>query len=154
MSATAFRNLLEAGDVTGLRAAWSKLQPHLPQPESYEAAEVGMHMARTASEGLHFKHRAYSHRWLDERAMPSQLPDNLKPRAERLYPVTVEGVGISCTAKSELFKPMVKEVRGAMEYAVEDCFANGDRDPVLVKSQMMQARKDTIGKLLGRFYRG
>lgn len=97
-----------------------------------------LHAARTVSESVPFQARAYSHRWLTERGLPSQLPDALKPKAERAYPRVVSGVGISVNSK---YVEVKNRVRGAMEYAVEDCYAMGDEDPVIVKKQMFEARK-------------
>lgn len=81
--------------------------------------------------------------------MPSQLPDSLKPSAERLYPTVVAGVGISVNSKYEAVEVAV---RGAMENAVHDCFANGDTDPALVKRMMEEARqkeRKSLGLKLG-----
>lgn len=150
MSGLAFRNLLEAGDVDGLRRFWREVMPNMPQPETRDAAEMQMHMARTSSFSLPLKHRAYSHRWLSDRELPSQLPDNLRPKAERMYPRVVEAVGISVNTNSEYIRPALIEVRGAMEDAVEDCFANGDREPELVRRHMFEARKRTFKALFGR----
>lgn len=155
MAALTFRNLLEDGDVPGLMAAWGELFPGMPQPSSFGEAEIAMHMARTASESVSFKLRAYSHRWLDERDLPSQLPDELKPRAERLYPVAACAVGISVNARSEWMRPAMIEVRGAMETAVLD--AEADRrlaDSDFVKARMNEARARTMKQLFGRFHSG
>lgn len=95
-----------------------------------------------------FKMRAYSHQWLRERGLPSLLPDDLKPRAEREYPVTVGVVGISVNAP-ESRAGMVPIIRGAMEEAVLDCYANGDTSPLIVKPRMMEAKRKTLKKLVG-----
>lgn len=139
-----FRAALEAGDVRQCRRMWSAFMPHLPQPENAEAA---MHMARTAAATVSLKARAWSHRWLTERGLPSQLPDKLKPSAERLYPRVVEGVGISVNARSEWLKPAMVEIRHAMEDAVADCYANGDRDPLIVRPRMFEAREGALKQL-------
>jgi hypothetical protein len=140
-----FRAALEAGDVKLVRRMWTAFMPHLPQPTADEA-EKAMHIARTAAETVSFKARAWSHRWLTERDLPSQLPDRLRPSAERLYPRVVEGVGISVS----LAKPGMLEVRTAMEGVVADMYANGDTDPVLVRSRMFEAREKTLHSLFGR----
>lgn len=145
-----FRNLLEAGDIDGLRSHWAAVMPGMPQPESREAAEIVMHRARTEARSLCLTARAYSHRWLCERGLPSGLPDELKPKAERLYPVAVGAVGISVNTKSEWLKSAMLEVRGAMEYAVADCYANGDEAPEIVKPRMFEARDRTMKALFGR----
>ena len=158
MSATpgqraAFRQLLAAGDVDALRAAWSRVAPHLPQPPTREAAELAMHHARTQTASLPLRARAWSHRWLSERGLPSGLPDPLRPRAERMFPRIAEGVGISVNFKSEWMKPAADEVRGAMEAVVAEAYADakGDRlpDPAVVAARMKQAKARKIRALFG-----
>ena len=149
MSASAFRALLEAGDVDGLRAAWCKVAPHLPQPETRRHAEIVMHLTRTGTD-MPFKLRAYSHAWLTERALPSHLPDELKPRAERLYPRVVSAVGISVNTKNEFLKPVVNEVCQAMEYAVLEAEGDGKlEDSAHVRLRMSEARERTYRALVG-----
>lgn len=134
----AFRRCLLELDVPGIRAIWAKLSPHLPQPKDDKEALAALHVARTAAESVPFKHRAYSHRWLTERALPSQLPNKLKPSAEQVVPRIATSVGIA--VGSEI--PFVRDsVRGAMEYVVYDCYANGDTEPEVVKPLMMEARR-------------
>lgn len=150
MSASEFRLLLESGDVEGCRRYWHKHAPNMPQLATYEQAEVSMHMARTAAKSVKFALRAYSHRWLEDRMLPSQLPNSLRPAAERICPRVAEAVGISVNFTSPLLAPAAVEIQGAMSDAVEDCFANGDRDPLLVRSRMFEAKNNTMRKLFGR----
>ena len=149
MSSLAFRNLLEAGDGEALRAAWSEVAPHLPQPKTPAQAETMMHHARTQAESVSFAKRAYSHRWLTERGLPSGLPDGMKPKAERLYPRVVDAVGISCSAKNPMLAPAMNLIRSAMEAAVMECYADGDTEPSLVKARMMAARQGEMRRLFG-----
>lgn len=149
MSAMSFRNLLSAGDVEGLRAFWRNASPHLPQPESREQAEIVMHRARTEAESLPIDKRAYSHRWLCDRGLPSGLPDNLKPRAERIYPRVVEAVGISVNARSEMLKPLAREVERAMADAVEEAYADGRTDAGFIKARMAEVKDSTWRQLMG-----
>jgi hypothetical protein len=148
-----FRNMLEAQDLSGLRSAWALLAPHLPQPKNRAVAEIVMHRARTEAESLSIKHRAYSHRWLVERSLPSGLPDALKQSAERLYPVITQGVGISVKFRNKYMKGAELEVRTSMEDAVNDAYAsvkeNSFPDPAIVKQQMEQARERTMRVLFG-----
>jgi hypothetical protein len=141
-----FRAALEAGDVRLCKRMWAAFMPHLPEPSDAEAA---MHMARTGAETISFRARAWSHRWLSERDLPSQLPDKLKPSAERIYPRVVEGVGISVNTRSPYLKPAMIEVRHAMEDVVSDCYANGDTDPAIVRPRMNEARERTMRQLFG-----
>lgn len=147
---TEFRQLLEAGDARALRRAWHKLMPTMPQPDSDEQAELTMHVARTASVMVSFKARAYSHRWLTERSMPSQLPDELRPKAERMYPVVAEGVGVSVGFVSKWMAPAALEVRGAMNDAIEECYADRRTDPAFVSSRMAEAKEKTLRALFGK----
>lgn len=154
MSAAAFARLLEDGDVKALRSAWAELAPHLPQPENDAQATVVMHRARTEAESVSFRARAYSHRWLVERELPSGLPDNLKPRAERMYPVVVDAVGVAVMASADWLKPAASEIERSMADAVEDAYAHGRRDPVFVKERMREARQKTTKALFGRWGMG
>lgn len=145
----AFREALTNGDVTMVMRLHSAALPHLPAPKTRDAAEAAMHMARSQADWLNDNARCYSHAWLVERGLPSQLPDRLKPKAERLYPRIVEAVLISANTNSPFLKPVVAEVQRAMSDAVEDCFANGDRDPETVRERMQDARVRTFKQLLG-----
>lgn len=149
MSSAAFRKLLEAGDVDGLRSAWATIAPHLPQLESREQAEIVMHRARTESATVHFKARAYSHRWLVDRDLPSGLPDELRPRAEQICPTFVQAVGISVNVRNEYLRPVAAEVEKAMAYAVEDAFADNRKDPAFVSQRMQEAKARTFKALIG-----
>ena len=144
-----FRNLLEAGDLDGLREHWAAAMPNMPQPETREQAEIVMHHARTQAESLPLKARAYSHKWLCERKLPSGLPDRLKPSAERLYPTVATSVGISVNARNPWFKPAIAEVQGAMEYAVNEAYADGRQEPDFVRGRMNDARERTFKALFG-----
>lgn len=135
--------LLERGDPKALRAAWKRAAPHLPQPASDAEAEVTMHMARTASILMPMKLRHYSHAWLLERNLPSQLP----PKDQ---PVVADAVGISVNFRSKILAPAAAEVQTAMEHAVEDCYANGDRATEIVRRQMDIAKERTMQALFGR----
>jgi hypothetical protein len=137
------RALLEAGDVEGLREAWKRAALHLPQPKSYADAEIMMHHARTLAETVGLQHRRYSHQWLIERMLPSGLP-------AELVPTIAEAVGISVNFHSSHLKPAALEVRGAMERAVLDRFAMGDKSPAIVQQAMTEARDRTMRALFGR----
>ena len=146
----AFRRCLEECDVDGMLRLHAHVNPHLPPPSSREQALASIHYARTQMASLPTRLRYYSHRWLIDQGHPSALPDPLKPLAERMYPRTVAAVGISLAARSELFRPIMGEVRAAMEYAVLE--ADGDRkleDTPHVRARMAEAKAKTIRKLVG-----
>ena len=145
----AFKRAIEDGDYKRLRQIHSIALPHLPAPKSDDEAEITMHVARTQSAWLADDKRCYSHAWLTERGLPSQLPDELKPKAQRLYPRVVEAVFVSANTNSPLLKPVAKLVQGAMSDAVEDCYANGDKDPALVRTRIEEARKRSYRELMG-----
>lgn len=151
MSAQHFCRLLESGDVRALRSAWAQVAPHLPQPKNDEEAEFAMHRARTEASSVGFRFRAYSHAWLVERSLPSGLPDELKPKAQRLYPVIAKAVGVSVKASSEWLKPAAAQIERAMADAVEDAYAEGRQDDAFVKARILEARERTIKSLLGRW---
>lgn len=148
--AAEFRRCLIDLDAPGIRKLWAHVSPHLPAPASDGEAVTALHIARTASESVPFKLRAYSHRWLSERGLPSQLPDRLKPKAERLYPRVVSAVGISVNFSAAILKPAALAVRGAMEAAVEDAYAEGRTEPAFVSQRMTEARQKEMQKLFGR----
>lgn len=126
-------------DIDGCVHLWSKIQPAHPVPQTRQEVLICLHMARTASASIPLKLRAYSHRWLLDQGYPSQLPDILKPRAERLYPEDVCSVGISVNSKY----PVIKEaIYGAMQNAVLEAYADGhEKEPDIVKKRMMEARQ-------------
>jgi hypothetical protein len=133
----ALRRALIELDVKAACAAWRAAAPHLPRPATDAEALACLHMARTAAQTIPPRLRFYSHRWLLDHGYPSRLPDHLKPSAERMYPRTVDAVGVAVRSQ-------VPEVRaaieGAMSDAAADCYANGDSDPLVVKPRMMAAR--------------
>jgi hypothetical protein len=144
-----FRRCLEELDVAGVRQLWHFVQPNLPQPATDLEALVTLHVARTQAASIRFRLRAYSHRWLTDGGYPSMLPDELRPRAERMYPKIADAVGISVNMRSPDMKPLAVLIRQSMEDAVNECYADGKRDPVFVRARMMEARRNTLKKLLG-----
>jgi hypothetical protein len=144
-----FRAALEAGDIKRVRKASAIVFSHLPQPTSDTEAEASMHLARTQMDVIPLEARAWSHCWLTERDLPSQLPDELKPSAERMYPRVVEAVLVAATARTDFMKPAAKIIQAAMSDAVEDCYADGKRDPAFVRARMQEARGRTIKSLFG-----
>jgi hypothetical protein len=72
--------------------------------------------------------------------LPSGLPDELLPRAERMFPRFIDGVGISVNAP-EHRRDLAGAIREAMEIVVEDHYADGVRDPTIIKPRMMEARR-------------
>jgi hypothetical protein len=52
--------------------------------------------------------------------------------------VIATSVGISVNSKYQVVR---SSIQGAMEHVVQDCYANGDDDPLIVKPLMMEARR-------------
>lgn len=135
------RCLLEV-DVDGIVKLWRHVAPHLPQPTNSFEATAAIHMARVQMESMPLKSRYYSHCWLRDAALPSQLPDALKPSAERMFPVGARAVAIAVKNVT----PLALGVRGVMEDAVRETYADGhERQPLIVKARMLEMR--------GRFLR-
>ncbi len=110
-----------------------------------------IHFTRAGMRSMPFKLRAYSHAWLINNGWPSALPANMRPGAERVYPVVKAAVGISLNSNSTFIRPAVPIIRRAMENAVMDCHAEGKiEDALLVKDRMNDAKDYTIRKLFGR----
>jgi hypothetical protein len=146
-----FARCLATCDVKGIRRLHQHVRPDLPQPKNDHEALFAIHHARTLTETFAFRLRAYSHAWLRDHNYPSGLPDELKPKAERLYPRFQEAVGIVCGGTSEIGRAVAPIIRGAMSDAVMDVYADDKHpDAVLVKSRMMEARRVTIKKLIGK----
>ena len=151
MSAVSFRNLLEAGDVDGLLRHWREVAPNLPQPETREAAEIVMHMARTQTQSLHPRHRILSHCWLVDRDLPSHLPEELKPKAEQVDRSVASAVGLSVNFRSPWMRDAAGEVRGALEHAVLDAEAEGRiEDRMFVTARIDEAKSKVMRALFGR----
>lgn len=149
MHGDAFRRCLVDLDVAGVRALWRRVAPHLAQPLNDDEALATLHRARSEAASIGLKLRAYSHRWLLDHGYPSGLPDELKPKAERMYPRIVDAVGISVRASSPELLPLAMEVEQAMSDAVAEAYADGRKDPAFVKERMFGARTIVRRKLLG-----
>jgi len=145
---------LDELDIQGLRRLWSQVAPHLHQPQNDAEAEASLHMARTLAESIAVRKRVYSHCWLTDRGLPSQLPDHLRLPLERVGPRIVEGVGIAVRARDPDLQPVADEAQKAMCNVVEEMYADGDTDPELVKSRMREARLKVKRTLLGRIFNG
>lgn len=145
-----FRAALMDGDVRLLRRIWARAMPHLPQPKDAADAEVCLHVARTATKSIPLKLRAYSHRWLVERELPSQLPDELKPEAERLYPKIAASVGYGWNSNSTILKPAKPIIERAVGDRIEELAADGQLGNIqLVRDEMRITKDKTLKSLFG-----
>jgi hypothetical protein len=146
-----FRRCLVELDVGGMRAIWRHVAPHLSAGNDSEVL-AAMHLARTSAATVPSNLRCYSHAWLIDHSFPSNLPDNLKAKADRLYPRVVEGVGISVNFSADAFKPAAPIIARVMSDAAHDIYAdNSHPDAGLVRVRLAEVRKIETVKLFGRF---
>lgn len=120
MIAGAFRQVLAELDVKAARRLWLGF---LGQSDNDVLA--ALHLARTQAASIEFSLRAWSHAWLLDHGIPSALPDELRPRAERLYPRRIGAVGLVVVDRDP---QRALHVRGAMEGAVLDAYGQ-DKEP-------------------------
>lgn len=144
-----FRLYLEECNTEAVRKIWSVVFPDITQPATDYEILIVLHMTRTKTQSLRFRYRAYSHSWLIERDLPSMLPDNLRLRAERIYPRIVEGVGISINTTSSIIKPALSIIQKSMSDAVLECYDDKNTDVSFIKQRMQETRVDTMKKLFG-----
>lgn len=136
-----FLRCLTELDVIGVCALWFHVHPELPQPRDNEEALTTIHLARTQTAAVPDGMRCYSHKWLTERNLPSHLPDELKPKADRLYPRRVEAVGIAVKALSSAGEARARAVEKAMSDAVAECYEDGNTSPEVLRERMAAARR-------------
>lgn len=145
------RRILLALDVNAMRKFDRFMSPNKPADMIGTDYDVlcGMHAARTLLDILPLRHREYSHRWLKERGLPSQLPLHLWEAAERPDPRVVEGVGIMVAASSPELEPAALLVRERMENVVLDAYADSNSpDPKKLHDRMMEARRKELRGLV------
>jgi hypothetical protein len=144
--AAEMRRCLAEVDVAGMRKLWNHIAPLAPAPKTDAEALVVLHHARTRAVTLPLKLRAYSHYWLVERGLRSDLPDKYRKQAEREYPWIADSVGIAVGSRWQEVK---LAIRGVMEGAVSECYAENQHDPKIVKPLMMERRETMRHKLFG-----
>ena len=136
-------------DITGAERLWQYIAPHMPQPKSTDETLATLHMARTATEKAHWRLRCYSHSWLCERSLPSQLPDHLKPRAERIYPWIVRAAAFTFNTRSPYLKPLKPLVLKAIDERMNELWADKRNDDATVLKEIDETKKRTIKKYIG-----
>jgi hypothetical protein len=143
-----FARCLVTCDVPGMRRLWRHVSPHLSQPANDHETLIAIHHARTQADSFSLRLRAYSHAWLVDHGYPSGLPDELRPAAQRMYPVIQHAVGIAVRSK---YPEVQTTVMNAMSGAVLEAEADGRlTDSPFVKRRMMEERGFAIRKLFGR----
>lgn len=137
-------------DVDTFRSLWSEVFPHLPPVKDDTEALVAIHLARTASDRTATEKRLYSHDWLIERGLPSQLPNELKRSSERVIPRTVTAVGLAVKARNPENAGAALIIRGEMERAVLEAEADGRlNDDDHVRQRVQEARRKIRKQLFG-----
>jgi hypothetical protein len=110
---------------------------------------VALHAARTKCESIRFRLRAYSHAWLLDRGYPSLLPDRLKPRAQREYPIIASAVGFAMNAKSAHMREIIPEVSKAVAGAIMEAAEDGRLlEAPFVRSRIIETKNAAIRRLL------
>lgn len=117
---------------------WAHVAPNMPKPANEDDALICIHIARTATERLPFRFRAYSHSWLTERNLRSLLPDELKPRAERMYPRIVSAVGICVATFGNKKTDYHHYVSTQLCNLVADLYSDGIEEPGIIKARMKE----------------
>lgn len=155
---TAMRQCLIDVDVGLMRKLTATVFPQFPAPGTDAEVEGSIHYARTVAESIPFRYRAYSHAWLCERALPSGLPDDLRPKAERMYPRIVDAVGVAVLATgstSEEKRQLGGLVRDAMNEVVMDHYSSDRaREPERIKRDMLRRRTEFWKRLFERSVSG
>lgn len=139
-SRNVFRECLLDLDVKKARRVWNATFPDSIPPGDDKTMLATLHMARTTAESLPLKYRAWSHCWLKDNGLPSQLPDHLKPSAERMYPREVSSVGVAVMSSLGIKNERAKHIEKAMSDAVAECYADGVTDVDVIKNRMKEAR--------------
>jgi len=129
-------------DIGGFTKLTKHLNPDLAPEDSWQAA-FQIHLARTGMRSMADNLRFYSHCWLRDAGLASHslLPDKMKPRAERMYPVGAQTVGIATRTQSN----RALAIRRTMEDAVKECKADGlDLGDRRVHKRMLEMRQRFI----------
>jgi len=136
------RCLIEC-DVAQMRRLDQHLMPHLSALSDRDIL-ITIHVTRTLSDFVPFRLRAYSHRWLTDNGYPSRLPDVLRPKAERMYPVVVSAVGVSSQAGPGRAKTAFNyAIEKVMSDAVLEAYADGHaNEPQIVKARILERRAE------------
>lgn len=141
------RCILEDGNVDAFLVANQILFPEGLELSRNEA-EITMHLARTGSNQIDKQHRLYSHRWLIDRGLPSQLPQSMRKIVAESK--IVEAVGVAVMTQNPDLEPAAKAIERAMADAVEDCYANGDIRLELIQARIEVARQEATRQMFGR----
>lgn len=148
-------DLLIEGDHKKCRKFWAEKRPDMPQPATDEEAEIAMHQARTMA-FIPTTLRLWSHRWLEERGLPSMLPPELVSKAMGLEVVDAPTVGISVMALESRLQPACDVIRTAMEGSVKDMLRANNSLPSedVVRRRLRETYEREADRLFGRVREG
>ncbi len=144
------REFLTKLDVKAFHLMWSRVFPHIPPPQNEDGTLIALHQARTMASSIPMSSRLYSHAWLMERGMRSDLPEELRPEKDIRPTVIVEAVGVAVgtTSSRPDRREEAKEIERVMANAAGAAMEAGIRDPKEVSARMWEARKlYTEGKI-------
>lgn len=144
------RSALERIDIDAIRRLWAHVAPHLPQPKGDYGVQVMIHSARTQCRSIAFRYRAYSHQWLLANGLPSPLPDQERPRAERRDFQFAVGVGIAIKATTPLGRAVKPAVVRACGARAAELVGNGVLDSTVLSREIQKTRARTLKALIGR----
>lgn len=140
-----FLRTLCSSDFAGLRRLWSGAFPRLALPRTDDEARTVLHMARTESQAVPLHLRLYSHEWLEDRGLPSKLPDPLRPPEKRSRIVEAIGVSVKSRSGSRDAVARAKAIEAAMAQAGGDAMAAGITNPREISRIMWAAREKFLG---------
>lgn len=141
-----FLRCLNEADFAGLRRAWSHFFPRMPRPATDDQARFVLHRARTTARSVPLHKRLYSHEWLEDRGLPSDLPAELRRDRPATRIVPAVGVAVRARHPSPDARARAKEIEAAMARAGGDALAAGVTDPREI-SRAMWAARDRLCKI-------
>jgi hypothetical protein len=125
------------------KALWKQVRPNSTQPENDYQAILMLHYARASLWNMPEHLRLYSHCWLRDEGVPSPLPDKLKPKAERMYPVGFRAVGVASIKTGGEKTAFNYAVQKVMSDAVLEAYADGHiNQPHIVKARILEKRAE------------
>ena len=140
------RSALDSGDPMEVTKIYDLTYPKMPKLADRHEAEVVMHKARTGCRVLKLEKRLYSHAWLMERGIKSDLPDDLRPPSQQVRPVIFSAVGVAVNSLSHRSDRVeeAKAIEKVMARAAGDMIRAGITDGKRISARMWEAREQFI----------
>jgi len=134
-------NCIREIDVKRAMGIWKSERPNAAQPENEYQATMMLHYARARMPSMPEQLRFYSHSWLINNGFPSELPDELKPKAQRMYPILAGAVGVSSGSLGGRKSAFNYAIDKVMSDAVLETHADGYKlDSPIVKHRILEMR--------------